>query len=78
LFVCLCVLFLLNLILWSDSWSLNLFSLLFLTLRSYTALPYSKRPHPGTPLMRPAYQGSNRMRRWIEWDGYWEQVFNLI
>jgi len=28
-------------------------------IESYTALPYSQRPHPGKPLLRPAYQGSN-------------------
>ncbi len=28
-------------------------------LESYTALPFSRRPHPGRPLLRPAYQGSN-------------------
>ncbi|HJT87361.1 MAG TPA: hydroxyacid-oxoacid transhydrogenase [Bryobacteraceae bacterium] len=28
-------------------------------IESYTALPYAARPHPGRPLLRPAYQGSN-------------------
>jgi len=28
-------------------------------IESYTALPYSERPLPGRPLLRPAYQGSN-------------------
>jgi hydroxyacid-oxoacid transhydrogenase len=28
-------------------------------LESYTALPFGQRPHPGKPLLRPAYQGSN-------------------
>lgn len=28
-------------------------------VESYTALPYSERPLPSRPLMRPAYQGSN-------------------
>jgi hydroxyacid-oxoacid transhydrogenase len=28
-------------------------------IESYTALPYNQRPHPGRPLLRPAYQGSN-------------------
>jgi hydroxyacid-oxoacid transhydrogenase len=28
-------------------------------IESYTALPYSERPLPDRPLMRPAYQGSN-------------------
>jgi hydroxyacid-oxoacid transhydrogenase len=28
-------------------------------LESYTALPYSQRPHPDRPALRPAYQGSN-------------------
>ena len=28
-------------------------------LESYTAIPYTERPHPGRPIARPAYQGSN-------------------
>ena len=28
-------------------------------LESYTALPFRSRPHPGRPILRPAYQGSN-------------------
>ncbi len=28
-------------------------------LESYTALPFDRRPRPGDPLARPAYQGSN-------------------
>ena len=28
-------------------------------LESYTAIPFSERPHPGRPILRPAYQGSN-------------------
>ena len=28
-------------------------------LESYTALPFTKRPYPESPLLRPAYQGSN-------------------
>jgi hydroxyacid-oxoacid transhydrogenase len=28
-------------------------------LESYTAIPFSNRPHPERPIMRPAYQGSN-------------------
>lgn len=28
-------------------------------LESYTAIPYGQRPHPGRPILRPAYQGSN-------------------
>lgn len=28
-------------------------------IESYTAIPYSKRPRPERPIMRPAYQGSN-------------------
>ena len=28
-------------------------------LESYTAIPYTARPHPGRPALRPAYQGSN-------------------
>jgi hydroxyacid-oxoacid transhydrogenase len=28
-------------------------------IESYTALPYTGRPHPERPLLRPAYQGSN-------------------
>jgi hydroxyacid-oxoacid transhydrogenase len=28
-------------------------------IESYTALPYTGRPHPERPLVRPAYQGSN-------------------
>ncbi|MEM8486712.1 MAG: hydroxyacid-oxoacid transhydrogenase [Bacteroidota bacterium] len=28
-------------------------------IESYTAVPYDQRPHPGRPLLRPAYQGSN-------------------
>jgi hydroxyacid-oxoacid transhydrogenase len=28
-------------------------------IESYTAIPYNQRPYPGTPLKRPAYQGSN-------------------
>ena len=28
-------------------------------VESYTAIPYSSRPHPGSPRLRPAYQGSN-------------------
>lgn len=28
-------------------------------LESYTALPFNARPYPETPLLRPAYQGSN-------------------
>ncbi len=28
-------------------------------LESYTAIPYTERPHPGRPIDRPAYQGSN-------------------
>jgi hydroxyacid-oxoacid transhydrogenase len=28
-------------------------------IESYTALPYTQRPRPSTPVMRPAYQGSN-------------------
>ena len=28
-------------------------------LESYTAIPYTARPHPGHPILRPAYQGSN-------------------
>lgn len=28
-------------------------------LESYTALPYNQRPYPKSPLLRPAYQGSN-------------------
>jgi hydroxyacid-oxoacid transhydrogenase len=28
-------------------------------VESYTALPFSQRPHPDRPLLRPAYQGSN-------------------
>jgi hydroxyacid-oxoacid transhydrogenase len=29
------------------------------SLESYTALPFNKRPRPDSPLLRPAYQGSN-------------------
>jgi hydroxyacid-oxoacid transhydrogenase len=29
------------------------------SLESYTALPFNQRPRPDSPLMRPAYQGSN-------------------
>jgi hydroxyacid-oxoacid transhydrogenase len=28
-------------------------------IESYTALPFNKRPRPGRPILRPAYQGSN-------------------
>src|SRR5438046_5441510 len=28
-------------------------------VESYTAMPYTSRPRPGRPLLRPAYQGSN-------------------
>jgi hydroxyacid-oxoacid transhydrogenase len=28
-------------------------------IESYTAVPFTDRPHPGRPLLRPAYQGSN-------------------
>jgi hydroxyacid-oxoacid transhydrogenase len=28
-------------------------------VESFTAIPYSSRPHPGSPRLRPAYQGSN-------------------
>ncbi len=28
-------------------------------LESYTAIPFVDRPHPGHPVLRPAYQGSN-------------------
>jgi hydroxyacid-oxoacid transhydrogenase len=28
-------------------------------IESFTAIPYSSRPHPGSPAQRPAYQGSN-------------------
>jgi hydroxyacid-oxoacid transhydrogenase len=28
-------------------------------IESFTALPYTERPRPGRPLLRPAYQGSN-------------------
>jgi hydroxyacid-oxoacid transhydrogenase len=28
-------------------------------VESFTALPFSRRPHPDRPLVRPAYQGSN-------------------
>ena len=28
-------------------------------LESYTAIPFTERPHPGRPISRPAYQGSN-------------------
>ncbi len=28
-------------------------------LESYTAIPFLQRPHPGRPILRPAYQGSN-------------------
>jgi len=28
-------------------------------IESYTALPFDRRPRPATPLLRPAYQGSN-------------------
>ena len=28
-------------------------------LESFTALPYTERPYPASPLLRPAYQGSN-------------------
>jgi hydroxyacid-oxoacid transhydrogenase len=28
-------------------------------IESFTALPYTSRPHPGSPSLRPAYQGSN-------------------
>lgn len=28
-------------------------------VESFTALPYSRRPHPERPILRPAYQGSN-------------------
>lgn len=28
-------------------------------IESYTAVPFDQRPHPGRPLLRPAYQGSN-------------------
>src|SRR5439155_16610930 len=28
-------------------------------VESYTAMPFSQRPHPARPLLRPAYQGSN-------------------
>jgi hydroxyacid-oxoacid transhydrogenase len=28
-------------------------------IESFTALPYTSRPHPGSPALRPAYQGSN-------------------
>ncbi len=28
-------------------------------IESFTAIPYTDRPHPGRPIMRPAYQGSN-------------------
>jgi len=28
-------------------------------LESYTAIPFSERSHPGRPILRPAYQGSN-------------------
>src|SRR5438477_2885 len=28
-------------------------------VESYTAMPFSQRPHPDRPLLRPAYQGSN-------------------
>src|SRR5579862_4051288 len=28
-------------------------------VESYTAMPFSDRPHPGRPALRPAYQGSN-------------------
>lgn len=29
------------------------------SIESYTAIPYSQRPHPGRSILRPAYQGSN-------------------
>jgi hydroxyacid-oxoacid transhydrogenase len=28
-------------------------------IESFTAIPYTERPHPGRPILRPAYQGSN-------------------
>ncbi|KDO20888.1 hypothetical protein SPRG_14119 [Saprolegnia parasitica CBS 223.65] len=35
------------------------FDVLCHSIESYTALPFTERPHPGSPVLRPAYQGSN-------------------